>query len=131
MPSMQMLLAVLGGVLLGLVVALAASRLLSRRTARQLADSEARLRASVQQFAAAALHDNAEVFLQLAREASGREQASIQGTWREREQAFQALVDPIRSALEKTEAQVSAMERERREAFVSLRSQIETLAQGH
>jgi DNA recombination protein RmuC len=128
---MQLWLAVLAGLVLGLLVALAASRLLSRRTARQLADSEARLRASVQQFAAAALHDNAEVFLQLAREAFGREQASIQGTWREREQAFQALVDPIRSALERTEAQVSAMERERREAFISLRSQIETVTQGH
>jgi DNA recombination protein RmuC len=128
---MQIALAVLGGLLLGLIVALAASRLLSRRTARQLADSETRLRASVQEFASAALRDNAQVFLALAREAFGREQASIQGTWREREQAFQALVEPIRHALEKTEAQVSALERERREAFVSLRSQIETLAQGN
>jgi DNA recombination protein RmuC len=130
MPSMQMLLAVMGGLLLGLVVALAASRLLSRRTARQLADSEARLRASVQEFASAALRDNADMFLKLARATFAHEQASIQGTWREREQAFQALVDPIRTALEKTEAQVAAMERERREAFVSLRTQIETLAQG-
>jgi DNA recombination protein RmuC len=128
---MQIALAVVGGLLLGLVLCLAASRLLSRRTARQLADSETRLRASVQEFASAALRDNADVFLKLAREAFGREQASIQGTWREREQAFQALVEPIRSALEKTEAQVLALERERREAFVSLRSQIETLAQGH
>jgi DNA recombination protein RmuC len=128
---MQLVAAVLAGLLLGLVVALAASRLLSRRTARQLADSETRLRASVQEFASAALRDNADVFLKLAREAFGREQESIQGTWREREQAFQALVDPIRSALEKSEAQVAAMERERREAFISLRSQIETLALGH
>jgi DNA recombination protein RmuC len=127
---MQMLLAIGGGLLLGLVLALAASRLLSRRSARQLAESEARLRASVQEFAGAALRDNAEVFLTLAREAFGREQASIQGTWREREQAFQALIGPIRSALEKTETQVAAMERERREAFVSLRTQIETLALG-
>jgi len=127
---MQIALAVLGGLLLGLVVALAAAQLLSRRTARQLADSEARLRANVQEFASAALRDNADVFLKLAREAFGREQASIQGTWREREQAFQALVEPIRSALEKTEAQVLSLERERREAFGSLRSQIETLAQG-
>src|ERR1700734_779380 len=127
---MQIALAVLGGLLLGLVVALAAAQLLSRRTARQLADSEARLRANVQEFASAALRDNADVFLKLAREAFGREQASIQGTWREREQAFQALVDPIRSALEKSEAQGAAMERERRDAFVSLRSQIETLALG-
>ena len=128
---MQLLLAVAGGLLLGLLIALAASRLLSRRTARQLADSEARLRASVQQFASAALRDNADIFLKLAREAFGREQAGIQGTWVAREQAFQALVDPIRSALEKTEAQVAAMERERREAFISLRTQIETLALGH
>jgi DNA recombination protein RmuC len=128
---MQLLLAVAGGLLLGLLVALAASRLLSRRTARALADSETRLRASVQQFASAALRDNADVFLKLAHEAFGREQASIQGTWVAREQALQALVDPIRSALEKTELQVAAMERERREAFVSLRTQIETLALGH
>ena len=131
MSATQMALAVLGGLLLGLLVALAGSRLLSRRTARQLADAEARLRASVQEFASAALRDNADVFLKLAREAFGREQAIIQGTWREREQAFQALVDPIRSALEKTEVQVASMERERREAFISLRTQIETLAQGH
>src|ERR1700674_4313915 len=122
MSATQMTLAVLGGLLLGLLVALAASRLLSRRTARQLADSEARLRASVQQFASAALRDNADIFLKLAREAFGREQDGIQGTWVAREQAFQALVDPIRSALEKTEAQVAAMERERREAFISLRT---------
>jgi DNA recombination protein RmuC len=128
---MQLLLAVAGGLLLGLLVALAASRLLSRRTARALADSETRLRASVQQFASAALRDNADVFLKLAHEAFGREQASIQGTWVAREQALQALVDPIRSALEKTELQVAAMERERREAFVSLRTQIENLALGH
>jgi DNA recombination protein RmuC len=130
MSSTQLLLALVGGLLLGLIVALAASRLLSRRSARALADSEARLRASMQEFASAALRDNADVFLKLAREAFGREQATIQGTWRERELAFQALVDPIRNALEKSEAQVAAMERERREAFVSLRTQIETLAQG-
>src|SRR3984957_16828126 len=117
---MQIALAVLAGLALGLVLALAASRLLSRRTARALADSETRLRASVQEFASAALRDNGDMFLKLAREAFGRE----------RERAFQGLVEPIRNALEKSEAQVAAMERERRDAFVSLRSQIETLALG-
>ena len=131
MSPTQLLLAVLGGVVLGLLLALAAARLLSRRNARELAEGEARLRASMQQFASAALRDNADVFLKLARESFSREQATIAGTWREREQAFQALVDPIRSALEKTESQVAAMERERREAFISLRTQIETLAQGN
>ena len=129
--SLLQMLPVLAGVLLGLLVALLASHLLARRSARALADSEARLRASVQEFASAALRDNADMFLKLARESFGREQESIQGTWREREQSFKALVEPIRSALEKTEAQISAMERERRDAFVSLRTQIETLAQGN
>jgi DNA recombination protein RmuC len=131
MSQTQVLLAGLGGVALGLLLALAVVRQLSRRSARQLAEGEERLRASMQQFASAALRDNADVFLKLAREAFGREQATIAGTWREREQAFQALVDPIRSALEKTESQIAAMERERREAFISLRTQIETLAQGN
>jgi len=131
MSSTQIVLALLGGVVLGLLLALAASRLLARRGARALADSEARLRANVQEFASAALRDNADMFLKLARESFGREQDSIQSSWRERELAFQALVDPIRSALEKTEAQVAAMERERREAFVGLRTQIEALALGN
>src|ERR1700722_9430869 len=127
---MQIAQAVLAGLALGLVRALAAPRLLSRRPARALSGSETRLRAGMKECASASLRDNADVFLKLAREAFGREQASIQGTWREREQAFQALVEPIRNALEKSEAQVAAMERERRDAFVSLRSQIETLALG-
>jgi DNA recombination protein RmuC len=131
MSSTQIVLALLGGVVLGVLLALAASRLLSRRGARALADSEARLRANVQEFASAALRDNADMFLKLARESFGREQDSIQSSWRERELSFQALVDPIRSALEKTEAQVAAMERERREAFVGLRTQIESLALGN
>jgi len=39
-------------------------------------------------------------------------------------------VEPLRGALERTEAQVQALERERREAFSALRTQIETLAGG-
>jgi len=39
-------------------------------------------------------------------------------------------VEPIRSALQKTEQQVQALERERRDAFSSLRTQIESLTLG-
>jgi hypothetical protein len=35
-------------------------------------------------------------------------------------------VEPIRSALQKTEQQVEALERERRDAFSSLRTQMES-----
>jgi DNA recombination protein RmuC len=121
---------VLAALLLSLSAAVVAARILARRNARELADSEARLRAGFQELASTALRDNTDLFLKLARESFGREQASIQGVWREREQAFNALIDPIRNALEKTETQVAAMERERRDAFSTLRTQIESLALG-
>jgi DNA recombination protein RmuC len=113
--------AVLAGLLLGLLTAWVLSRMLSSR--------EARLQASVQELASRALHDNADMFLKLARESFSREQATIEGTWRQREQTFAALVEPIRHALNKTEAQVESLERERRDAFATLRTQIETLSQ--
>jgi DNA recombination protein RmuC len=122
--------AVLGALLLGVIAALLLSRLFARRQARALADTELRLRAGFQELANAALRDNTDLFLKLAREAFGREQASIHGVWRERELAFNALIDPLRNAIEKTEAQATALERERRDAYGTLRVQIESLTQG-
>src|SRR6202034_283483 len=65
-----------------------------------------------------------------ARETFGREQADMQGLLREREMAFSALIEPLRGAIEKTEAQAAAMERERRDAYSTLRTQIESLTLG-
>jgi DNA recombination protein RmuC len=115
--------AIAGILLSGLLAAIVAARILVRRNARDLADSEARLRAGFHEIATAALRDNSDMFLKLARESFSREQAGIQGS-------LNALIDPIRSALEKTETQVGAMERERRDAFSTLRAQIETMALG-
>ena len=70
------------------------------------------------------------MFLRLARESLGRDQVVAQGALKEREVAIAQLVEPLRAALEHTEAQVQALERERRDAFSSLRTQIETLARG-
>ncbi|MGH8231156.1 MAG: DNA recombination protein RmuC [Steroidobacteraceae bacterium] len=126
-----MLLALCGGLVVGVLAALLLARLSSQRAARALAETETRLKASVQELASAALSQNTDMFMKLARETFGRQQDNMQGALREREQALQALVEPIKSALQKTEAQVESLERERREAFVTLRSQIETLALGH
>jgi len=71
-----------------------------------------------------------ELRAQLAREALGHDQALTQSTLREREAAIAQLVEPLRAALEKTEAQARALENERRDAFAALRTQIETLATG-
>ena len=95
-----------------------------------LEQSETRLRAAFDSLAAETLRTNSELFLRLAREALGREQAVAQGALKEREHAIAQLVDPLRAALERTETQVQALERERREAFAALRTQIESLAGG-
>jgi DNA recombination protein RmuC len=97
---------------------------------RLLEQSETRLRAAFDSLATEALRANSQLFLQLAREALGREQAVAQGALKERESAIAQLIEPLRSALARTEAQVEALERERREAFTSLRTQIEALSGG-
>ncbi|HEV2228646.1 MAG TPA: DNA recombination protein RmuC [Steroidobacteraceae bacterium] len=95
-----------------------------------LEQSETRLRAAFDSLAGETLRANSALFLQLAREALGRDQAIAAGALREREAAVAQLVAPLRAALERTEAQVQALERERREAFATLRTQIESLSGG-
>ena len=97
---------------------------------RLLEQSETRLRAAFDSLAGETLRTNSELFLQLAREALGRDRAIAQGALKERELAIAQLVEPLRVALERTEAQVQALERERRDAFSALRTQLESLAGG-
>jgi DNA recombination protein RmuC len=106
---------------------------LSRLDADRLAlleQSETRLRSAFDSLAGETLRSNSEMFLKLARETLGRDQAIAQSSLKERETAISQLVEPLRVALQKTEAQVESLERERRDAFSSLRTQIETLANG-
>lgn len=95
-----------------------------------LEQSEARLRSAFDSLAGETLRANSEMFLRLAREAFGRDQVLAQSALKEREAAISQLIEPLRAALEKTEAQVRALEHERRDAFAALRTQIETLANG-
>ena len=111
-------------------VRLESSALGATDRAQLLEQSETRLRAAFDSLAGEALRANNEMFLQLARETLGRDQAVAAGALKEREAAVAQLVLPLRVALERTEAQVQALERERREAFASLRTQIETLSGG-
>lgn len=95
-----------------------------------LEQSETRLRASFDSLAGETLRANSELFLQLAREALGRDQAIAAGTLKEREAAIAQLVEPLRAVLERTEQHTQALEHERRDAYAALRTQIETLASG-
>jgi DNA recombination protein RmuC len=76
------------------------------------------------------LQSNSEVFLQLARERLSRQQADASQALKERETAIESLVQPIREALAKTEAQIQSIERERIDAFATIKSQMEALASG-
>jgi DNA recombination protein RmuC len=95
-----------------------------------LEQSDARLRASFDSLAGETLRANSELFLRLARETLGRDQALAQGSLKEREAAIAQLVEPLRTALDRTEQQTHALERERQEAYTALRTQIESLASG-
>src|SRR6185312_1335453 len=97
---------------------------------RLLEQSETRLRAAFDELAGHTLRSNSELFLRLAREALGRDQMVAEGALKEREVAIAHLVEPLRAALERTEAQVQSLEHERREAFASLRTQIESVTSG-
>jgi DNA recombination protein RmuC len=76
------------------------------------------------------LQSNSEVFLQLARERLARQQLDASQALKERETAIESLVQPIREALAKTEAQIQAIERDRIDAFATIKTQMEVLASG-
>jgi DNA recombination protein RmuC len=95
-----------------------------------LEESEERLRSAFTSLAGQTLRENSEMFLRMARETLGRDQVIAQASLRERETAIAQLLEPLRTALEKTESQAQALERERRDAFSSLRTQIESLTEG-
>ncbi len=72
---------------------------------------EGRLRSAFESLAGQTLHANSEMFLRMAREALGRDQVVAHASLKERETAISQLVEPLRIALERTEAQGQALER--------------------
>jgi DNA recombination protein RmuC len=88
------------------------------------------LTAAFSDLARDSLESNSEIFLRLARERLAREQADAASSLKEREVAIDALVKPLREALDKAEAQIQTIERERIDAFAGIKSQMEMLAGG-
>lgn len=88
-----------------------------------------RLKLTLAELTNTSLKNNSEVFLQIARENLGQQHLQAAHSLKEREQAIETLVKPIRDALQKTETQIEAIERERRESFVALKTHLEGVAQ--
>jgi DNA recombination protein RmuC len=76
------------------------------------------------------LQSNNEVFLQLAAERLARQQQAAAEALKEREVAIETLVQPLREALTRTDAQMQQLESARVGAFATLKSEIEQLAAG-
>ena len=76
------------------------------------------------------LKSNSELFLQRARERLARQQQDAAQALQQRETAIESLVQPIKEALLRTEAQIQNIERERIDSFASIKTQMEGLALG-
>jgi DNA recombination protein RmuC len=76
------------------------------------------------------LQANSETFLKLAEQNLGTQQEKAKRELSEREQAVQALVKPIRDALEASKKQIDQLENSRREAYGGIKAQLEEMRSG-
>ncbi len=97
---------------------------------QELARAREQLQGVFGELARDSLQSNSEVFLQLARERLSRQQGEATQALQARETAIESLVQPIREALAKTEAQIQSIERDRIDAFATIKAQMEVLASG-
>ena len=89
-----------------------------------------RVRAGFDAAATEALRGNAEVFLQMARQALAQQQQLAERNLTDREKAVESMLAPVREALQRTHEQIARIEKERAEAFGALRSSLEGVALG-
>ncbi len=94
-----------------------------------LDDAGTKLGDAFKALSADALNENNTAFLQLAAERLRALQREAQGELAQRQQAIQALVNPLEEALERYGEQIQAMERERQKAYGSLEHYLKTLGE--
>ncbi len=136
------------GLLLGVLVTWLVYRRKQARLADELADAERQLKSQdalqterdsafelahaklTQAFANLAndsLKANSENFLRLAEQNLGTQQEKARRDLGEREKAVEALVKPIRDALEASRKQIEELEKSRSEAYGGIKSQLEAM----
>ena len=130
-----------GGLLLGAFVTWLVMRRKSRALQAQLKSQEALQRERDVAFEAAnaqltkafselanqSLQANSESFLRLAEQNLGTQQEKAKRELSEREKAVEALVKPIRDALEASQKQIAELEKARSEAYGGIRTQLEVM----
>ncbi len=78
-----------------------------------------------------ALKQNNNEFLKLAQEKLKQHQITAVGELKQREQAVENLIKPIKEVMERTDRQIRDMERERQNAYGSLTKHLEQIAESH
>jgi DNA recombination protein RmuC len=109
---------------------LAAAENAAAERERTLEHAMQRLRSGFDALAGEALRGNNELFLQLARQVLGQQQEHSLRNLTEREKAVEAMLAPVRDALQKTQEQIARIEKERAESFGALRASLENVALG-
>ena len=89
------------------------------------------LMASFSELASDSLAKSNRAFLQLAEQNFDKHRTQATADLKEREQAVEHLVKPIKEALEKTTQTISEIEKTRKEAYGSISTQLEAMAASH
>lgn len=92
-----------------------------------LAEAQDKFKEAFQALAAQALSSNNQSFLELAKSTLEKYQSEAQRELREREKAVENLVSPIRTSLDKVDAQIQEIEKSRMLAYGSLSEQVKSL----
>jgi DNA recombination protein RmuC len=89
------------------------------------------LKASFSELATNSLEKSNRAFLQLAEQNFDKHRSQAKADLKEREQAVEHLVKPIKEALEKTTRQIDDIEKTRKEAYGGIKIQLEAMTQSH
>jgi DNA recombination protein RmuC len=96
-----------------------------RESAFELAN--AKLTQTFTELSNRSLQANSDTFLKLAEQRLETQQEKAKGELSEREKAVEALVKPIRDALEASQKQIAELEKSRSEAYGGIKSQLEEM----
>ena len=75
------------------------------------------------------LKDSSQSFLTLAEAHLGKHQEKAAGDLKQRQKAIETLIDPIRQALKESATQIATVEKERKEAYGSITEQLKSMGE--
>ena len=92
-------------------------------------DWQNRMRDAYKALSASALQENNAAFLDLAQSALARQLDAARSDMRQRSQAVETMLQPIRETLARYDRQILSLERAREKAYGELRQQLQTMAE--